>query len=187
MKNKLTIRDKLSVFGYFFKVLIAELKAIVKAKRIGYYTSIDDIPIYNWNKIENGEYKYLFKSSAKRDFLKVPEFFPSIISEMFYQFEKVNMTMIEKRHTLAYLRSLFVTTGRVDFLNKSRHLEAEIKRLEKESSKVKKSTLNERINLIESTFHSIGNIDVKKMSASRFYSLLHLAIKNIEDANNKKR
>lgn len=170
---------------YFFKGLFAELKAANKARKIGYYTSIEDIPIYSWDKIENGEYKFLFKSDIKRDFLKIPEFFPKIIEEMFFQFEKVNMTLIEKRHKLSYLRNLFVSTGRVDFLNKSRHLQAEIEQLEKEHLKAKKTTLNEKVNLVETSFSSIGSIDVKKMSASRFYSLFHLAIKKI-DANNKK-
>jgi hypothetical protein len=172
---------------YFFRILFTELKILLKAKKIGYYTSIEDIPIFNWDKIENGKYKYLFKSSIKRDYLQVPKFFSNIISEMFYQFEKVNMTMIEKRHKLAYLTNLYVTTKRVDFLNKSRHLKAEIDRLEKEQSKQNRSTLNEKVNLIETTFSSIGSIDVKKMSASRFYSLLYLAIKTIEDGYNKER
>ncbi len=175
MKEKFTIKDKLGFFGYFIKILFTHVKINRTAEKLGYYTSIDDIPIYNWDKIEQGKFEYLFKT--KRGV--VPEYFTKIISNMFYQFEHVNMDIIEKKHKLAYLRNLYITTKRVDFLNKSRHLAAEIEKYE--NKVVKKQTLNEKINNIESIFNSIGSIDPKKMSTSRFYSLLHMAIKKADN------
>ena len=163
---------------------MSQLKIQLSENRLRYYTSIEYIPIYNWYQIELGKFEYLFKNKKG----KVPAFFSQIIEDMFYQFEIVDMTAIAKRHKLAYLMSLFVTSGRIDFLNKARHLKAEI---ERDSQKiVKNSTLNERVNFIEASFNSIGSIDVKKMSASRFYSLYHMAIKKaekLENANNKER
>lgn len=157
------------------KVLITHVKVNMSAERLGYYDSIDDIPIYNWDKIENGDFKFLFKDKQG----EVPVYFKDIISDMFFQFDKINMDMIERKHNLAYLYNLAITTQRTDFLMKARHLEAEIKK--DESRTIKKSKLNTKANYIESAFNSIGSIDVKKMSASRFYSLLNLAI----NQNNK--
>ncbi len=167
----LSVKDRVGLFGYFLKILFTHIKINIKAEKLSYYTSIDDIPIYNWDKIENGEFKYLFKDKQG----VVPEYFNKIISDMFYQFEHINMDMIEKKHTLAYLMNLYATTKRTDFLMKAKHLAAEINK--EESIPVKKSTLNSKVNYIESSFKSIGSIDVKKMSVSRFYSLLNLAIK----------
>jgi hypothetical protein len=173
-KILLNIASKIGLFGYFFSVLFKHIKINKKAKKLGYYTSIADIPMYNWDKIEQGEFKYLFKKGSG----VIPEYFPSIIQDMFFQFEKINIDSIEKKHKLAYLKNLYVTTKRTDFLNKHNHLKAEIEKEEKRE--IKKTTLNEKVNYIESVFNSIGNIDVKKMSAGRFYSLLDLAIKKAE-------
>lgn len=166
---------------YFFRVLMINIIINYQAEILGYYNTIEEIPIYNWAKIEEGKYEYLFKGKKG----KVPEFFPKIITDMFFQFETINMEMIEKKHRLAYLKNLYLTTKRVDYLMKYRHLEAQIK--QQESKKQNKSTLNEKINFIETVFSSIGSIDVHQMSASRFYSLYNAAIKKVENANNSKK
>lgn len=164
---------------YFFKVFFKELFLNIYAKMLGYYTSVDKIPIYNWDKIENGHYEYLYKHKIGH----VPEYFKKVISDMFFQFETVNSDLIQKRLDLAYLRSLYVTSKRIDFYNKARFLAAEIERMtEKE---VKKSTLNEKINFVETTFNSIGSIDKHKVDAQRFYSMLNLAIKKIDNIRAK--
>ena len=174
---KLPIKDRIGLIGFFIKTLFAQIDINKKAGKLGYYTSIEDIPIFNWDKIEGGKYEFLFKDKQG----EIPEFFQNIISDMFFQFEKINMGMIEKRHKLAYLRNLYATTNRVDFLNKARHLESEIQI--EENQPIKKSTLNEKVNYIESVFNSIGSIKVKEMSASRFYSLLNLAMAEVEKRN----
>jgi hypothetical protein len=174
MSEKLNIKDRLGLLRFFLKILFTHIKINRKAEKLGYYTSIDDIPIYNWDKIENGKFEYLFKDKKG----EVPEYFKQVISDMFFQFDKINMTLIEKKHKLAYLRSLVLTSSnrnqQVRYLNMSNHLDAEIKELESKS--IKKSTLNEKINYIETVFYSINSIDPKKTSASRFYSLFNLAI-----------
>jgi hypothetical protein len=162
---------------YFFKILFGELIKIYHAKILGYYTSVDKISIYRWDKIENGEYQYLFKKKIG----KVPEYFKLIITDMFYQFDNVNMSMINKQLNLAYLRSLYVTTKRSDFLNKARSLEAEI--LKELDIKIKGLPLNKQINFVETIFNSIGSIDKHKMDASRFKSLLNAAVEKLDQLN----
>lgn len=170
---------------FFLKTFFEQLRINLKAKKLGYYTSIDDIPIYNWNQIEQGKFEFLFKDKQG----KVPIFFTQIISDMFFQFEHINLDLIRKKHKAAYLLSLFVTKKDVKYLNQYRHLEAEIKK--DESKKVKRQTLNQKVNYIEETFNQIASIDVKKISTSRFYSLYYQAIernrKLRQDANNKKK
>ncbi len=159
---------------YFFKVLFSELLKIYHARILGYYKSVDKIPIYNWDKIEQGEYQYLFKKKIA----KVPEYFKVIITEMFYQFEHVNMDMILKQLDYAYLKSLYVKTKNPDFLNKARSKESEI--VKDLNHDIKKTPLNKQINFVETVFNSIGSIDKHKMDASRFKSLLNAAIEKQE-------
>ncbi len=153
----------------FIKILFIELFISLYAKVVGYYKSIDVISIYRWDKIEKGHYKYLYKRAINR----VPECFKVITTEMFYQFEKINVNRFRKLHEIAYRRSLWVTSGKVQHYNSANFIAAEF---EKESKKkIKQETLNEKVNYIEASLNSIGSIDVHKMSASRFYSLLDLA------------
>lgn len=162
---------------FFLKVFFKELFLNLYAKMLGYYTSLEIIPIYNWSKLEEGKLQYLYKKRIG----KVPEYFKLVFEQMFYEFEKLDTTMIDKRLRLAYLRSLFQTTKNMQYYNKANFLMAEIKK--DIQVKPKSMTLNERVNYIESTFNSIGTIDIHKMSASRFYSLLNLAIEKNSNAN----
>ena len=167
--------------SFFFKILFNELWLNFYAKKIkGYYISVDLIPIYNWDKIENGEYEYLYKRKAKR----YPEYFKHVISEMFFQFENVNTDMITKQHQLAYIKSLYVTTKNIKYYNKANFLASEINK--ELSHKIKKQSLNEKINFIETTFNSIGSIDKHKMDASRFNSILNKAIKKVEQLESQR-
>ena len=159
---------------YFLKGLVDELIKVFQANILGYYKSIDKIPIYNWDKVTNGEYKYLFK----RRIGIVPEYFKTIVSDMFFQLEKVNMDHIRERLDVTYVRSLYVTTKDIQYYNKANFMQ---KALDKKlSKKVKRGTLNDQVNLIETTFNSIGSIDVHKVNAQRFYSMFNLAVKKIE-------
>ena len=160
---------------YFLKIFFGELIKIYHAKILGYYTSIDKIPIYNWDKVVGGEYKYLFKKRIG----KVPSYFNQIVETMFYQLELVNMDSINERLNIAYVRSLYVTTKNKKYFNQANFMQAALdKKLEKNH---KKSTLNEQINFIETTFNSLGAIDKHKMDAQSFYSKLNLAIKRNEE------
>jgi hypothetical protein len=168
------IIEKIALFGYFISVLFKHVKINKTAEKLGYYKSIDDIPIYNWDKIEQGYFEYLYIDKIGT----IPEYFMNVIGDMFFSLEKVNMKMIEKKHRRAYLKNLHASTGRPDFLVDYKLLDAEIKK--EESKEVQRTTLNEKINFVETAFNSIGSIDPKIMSAGRFYSLLDLALKKVE-------
>jgi hypothetical protein len=92
----------------FFKVFIKELLLTIYSKILGYYTHIDDISIYNWHHVEQGDLTYLYKRVRLK---KVPALFNEIFRDMFYQFEKIDPTYFRKIHKLAYLKSMYVTSG----------------------------------------------------------------------------
>ena len=166
------------IYKYFLKVLFSEIGITIYSKIVGYHTSIDIISAYRWHKIEEGELKYLYKRGMIE---KIPKIFNLIFRDMFYQFEKIDPLYFRKMHKLAYLRSMYVTTKNIRFLNDANTLSNSI---EKKNTKKISHTLNEKVNFIESTFNSIGSIDVHKISASRFYALLDMAIKKAENGNN---
>lgn len=171
----------MSVKAYIsgLKAAFRELFLIIYAKVFGYYKNIDKLPIYNWNKLANGDYSYIYKRRIKG----TPRFFKRLHLELFYQFEKVEMSGFDDILKLAYLRSLYVTTGQSRFLNKANFLEAKIN----SKPEGKPPKLNDMLNVIEETFKSIGQIDIYKMSTSRFYSLYYRAIEKIKhNANPKK-
>lgn len=162
----------------FIREFIRELLLTIYSRILGYYTHIDDISIYNWYHVEQGDLTYLYKRIRIK---KTPAIFKDILKDMFYQFDKIDPTYFRKIHKLAYLKSLYVTTMNVRYLNDANTLEHRIS--EDSPKRIIKQSLNEKVNFIESVTHSIGSIDVKKMSASRFYSLLDLAIKKAENGN----
>jgi hypothetical protein len=168
------------VFVYLrgMKAALREIFLITYAKVIGYYKHIDYLPIYNWDKLSNGEFNYLYKFRIKA----TPRFFKRWYVELFYQFEKIEMSGFEDMLKLAYLKSLYVTTKQAKYLNMARSLEKRIK----SKPKTKPQKLNDMVNFVEETFSSIGSINVHKMSTSRFYSLYYRAIKKIKDSNIKK-
>lgn len=164
---------------YFFRIFFKELMLSLKARRIGYYTNIDFLPVYNWFQIMNGKFEFLYK---KQKTTKYPEFFKNIPLQMLFQFEKLDTEYFEKNHKLAYLRALFVLTKNVQFLNKYRVLKNELENDKKIETKV--AGLNDMLNVIEEGNKAIGQIDVHKMSTSRFFSLYYSTIeKNKANAN----
>lgn len=163
----------------FIKTFLRELLITLFAKISGYYISIDDISAYNWHHVEQGELQYLYKRLI---FKKVPSIFKDVVKEMFFQFEKIDPTYFRRIHKLAYLKSLYLTSKNIRYLNDANTLEYNI--LNDDPKKKVKHTLNEKINFMEAIFNSPGQINPKKLSASRFYSLLDLAIqKSNKNAN----
>jgi hypothetical protein len=150
------------------KAACLELFLITYAKLTGYYKHIDKLPIYNWFKLVDGEYNYLFKRRIKNH----PRFFKRLYMELFFQLEKVDMTYFEEIHKLYYLRSLYVTTKKPQYLNQANFLEASMQK--RKSSKPLK--LNDILSYIEDTLKSVGQIDVHKMSTSYFFHLYYRAI-----------
>lgn len=163
----------------FIITFIKEILLTLYAGIIGYYKHIDDISMYNWHHIEQGDLTYLYKRFKIK---RTPEIFKTVFQEMFYQFEKIDPTYFRRMHKLAYLKSLYLTTNQIRFLNDANTLEYNM--LKEEPKKRNKQTLNEKINFMEAVFNSPGQINPKKLSASRFYALLDLAIqKSNKNAN----
>ncbi len=175
------IPDLSSGFFVFLRALKAgfkEFSLITYAKIAGYYKHIDYLPIYNWDKLSNGEFNYLYKFKIK----PTPRFFKRWYVELFYQFEKIEMSGFEDMLKLAYLKSLYVTTKQAKYLNMARSLEKRIK----DKPKSKPQKLNDMVNFIEESGVIRYEINVHKMSTSRFYSLYYRAIKKTKDSNIKK-
>jgi len=163
---------------YFLRAFFRELKLMYLAKKKGYYTHIDFLPVWNWFEISKGNLEYLYKKDPVKFY---PEYFKKIPLEMLFQFEYLDTTYFQKMQQLAYLRALYATTKRFDYLNKANSLEHEIK---KESSiENKKATLNEMCVFIEEAFKNIGAIDVQKMSTSKFFALYYRAIEKNKKGN----
>ena len=168
---------------YAIKLFVREMYLLGYAKLFGYYNHIDILPIYNWFKLLEGDYTYLYKKRIAQ----TPHLFQDLYRMLFFQMEKVEMGYFENVHRLAYLKSLYVTTKKPQFLNQARSLEHRMKEQNKKGGS--KPKLNDMLNYIEKTFSKEGTLDPKKISTSRFYSLYHMAIeKNRKDANrlNKK-
>jgi len=164
---------------YFFKILFNQLRLSFIAKRIGYYTHIDYLPIYNWFQILKGNYEYLY---IKKHINTYPEFFKQIPLEMLFQFEKLDMEYFEDILKLEYLKALYMYYKKPEYLNKFRSHEYKLN-IKKETN-TKQPTLNEMIVYIEEAFKNIGSIDVHKMSTSTFFAYYNRAIeKNKPNAN----
>ena len=165
---------------FAFKIFVRELLLMAYAKIFGYYKRLDKLPVYNWFELLKGRYQFIYKRPIK----SYPAIFGNVYMELFYQFEKIDTTYFEEIHKLAYLRSLYATTGQLRFLNQANFLEAKIEKNNK-IEKAELPNLNKMINLIEEEMNSIGSIDKYKMDTARFYSLYHRAVEKI-NARRKK-
>ena len=162
------------LFGILNKQSLLEIKKQRQAKKYGYYTNINELPIFNWFQLDKGNFEYLHKNKKIKTY---PIFFKRIYESMMYQFENLDNTNLRKIAELAYLKSLHQTTKEVRFLNLHNTKEAELKK----KIKIKKDyKINEIITFIEEVFENIGTIDVYKMSTARFFSLYNRAIKKAE-------
>ena len=166
---------------FAFKIFISELWLIFYANWRGYYKHIDKLPVYNWFKLSEGDYSYLYK---KKRLKRCPEFFRALHMELWFQMEQIDPSYIRKLHKHAYLKSLYATTKNPRWINSANFLKAELESEKKVMQELPK--LNDMLNIIEETFNNIGQIDVYKMSTSRFFSLLNKAIdKNKKHGNIK--
>lgn len=160
------------LFYITLKRMAKEIFLITYAKMFGYYKNIDILPVYNWFKLMEGQYKYLYKKQIKQ----TPKFFVRLYSELFFQFDVVEMRSFDDILKLAYLFSLYETTENPKFLNQANSLKYQMTN----RKKTEPMKLNEMINRIEEQFDSIGKIDVHKMSTSRFFSLYYKAINKMK-------
>ena len=151
-----------------------EGRLIVKTiKKGGYYTNIDELPVYNFFKLINGELKYLWikESDYKK---KYPEgLFLSVLQEMYYQFPYLDNSNLRDKALLEDYKSKWLRTK--DFRWKNEYKSLEKKLTEEIKQELK---LDDFTDYIEHTFKSpIGSIDTKKVSTLKAFSNYYKAIK----------
>lgn len=160
----------------FFQIFRRQYQKIIECliKRLPiYYKSIDKLPVYNWFMIQNNDLKWLYKY---RIFKYIPGFFLKVITDMVYQFETLDLTMIRKRAEYEILRSMAARQNNKNLEFNANLIEKEIEKLEKKIKDDNGLTLNGFLDYIEMTFESIGSLDPYKLSTSRAFSLYHKAI-----------
>lgn len=150
-----------------------------------YYTSIKQLPIVNWFDLQENKFDALYK---KRLFKRVPFFFHNIATEMYFEFEKVNMELIYEKRDIAIMASMAAREkNKAKEFNSRTMNNALLKKMAKQNKD--NLTLNAMIDYIELTFESIGSLDVYKLTTSRAFSLYNQAIeknKRLEKLYSKK-
>lgn len=183
-KEKYTLLERIRGLKHIYaglKGVFREIFLILYAKIFGYYKSVDKLPIYNWIQSLKGDYKYLYKRRIK----STPRFFERWHMQLFFQLEKVDMGYFNDLLKLKYLQSLYVTTKNIKYYNMANFHKAAMddKKKKRNQLKSKSESLNDMVTLIEETMQGIGQIDVYKISTSRFYSLYYRAIEKRKEIN----
>lgn len=97
-----------------------------------YYSSIDEMPIYNWFKCNKGELKYVVKEGKEVDEIKCHEAFKAIydeylktfgVGDRYEEYLKVQLRITEYNCD-------FVITGNRKILNKIDQLEERLRNME---------------------------------------------------------
>jgi len=140
-----------------------------------YYTSINyrPIPIANWFRVKEGDLSAIYRFKI---FTRIPRFFLKIVNDMIYEFENLDLTLLNEKWEAARLKSMAIRTKnkRYEFL--ANELKTKIEKKEKELNNQKTQTLNEFIDYIELTLECTGTINPDKFGTGRAYSLYHKAV-----------
>jgi hypothetical protein len=115
----------------------------------------------------------------------IPLKFVKIIENMYFQLDKIDMSIIQKEAELAILYSLAARTNNKVMKFNADSLSLELENKKKEMGKNKSAKLNDFLNYIEISLN-YGSIDPEKMKASRAFSLYNLALEknNSKDGRN---
>jgi len=141
-----------------------------------YYTNIEELPIYNFGKIVNGELNYLYKKRHNR---KAPYAFNGIAQRLAFQFKRLDNTHLRQLADLADYRYKYIVSANKRWLNEYRTLLAKVNK-----KKGKKFDLDEFTNIIEQTFnYPPGSIKVKEVSTSKAFSMYYKALDYIKKQN----
>jgi len=140
------------------------------------FKTLDTLPLWNWFKIQETEsLSYLYESETMHG-KEYPAKFEAYYFDMFYSFEKMDLTILELTAKKAYFESIWATNKDARARSEALALQKQIDEETKRIAGAKKTTLNEFVNYIELTFKSIGSIDVKKINTQRAYSLYMAAV-----------
>ena len=138
-----------------------------------HYNRLDELPIYNYFRCLDGEYSYLFKKNTTK---KAPEKFKEIFESMYFQFEKLELSVLRKRAKIIEIEA-DVLSGKKQkhFLNKVTQLQSEIAF---SMNNGKSLTLNDMLKTIRYT--SKVDFDPKTTSTSLAFSYYHDAIEYLK-------
>ncbi len=155
------------------------------------FRSIEELPIWNWNKIkEEEDFRYLLKLDDYFD-LPVPD--PEVIVELGFLWEKVKDQFTErfgfpdqfkriekKRIEIDLLMLDFIITGDIGLQTliqvKRKQLEGMIKKIQQDSDQ----PFEEQVVILESHFKLA--IDTHKVSVLRYYSYVNIFEADVERA-----
>lgn len=152
------------------------------AKQKNYYENIEDIPVYNFFKASKGEYQYLYKNVKDYDKPYQEELFKIILSEMYFQFKKLDNTHLRKKAELELYWSKWIIEKNYRWKNEFNTLK---NKLDKEVRK--ELDIDDFTDYIERTFNQpVGSLDVYKVSASKAFNNYHRALEynKKQNANN---
>lgn len=166
------------IFRTFHKTYTAIIDGIIKRLPI-YYKSIHKMPVYNWFMCQQNDLKYMYKV---RLFNYVPAFFLKVLTDMVYQFDKLDLTVLRKQSEYEILRSLAARQQDKNLKFNADLLKKEIEKLENKSKKDVNLTIDGFIDYIELTFDRPGTLDPFKISTARAFSLYHKAVEKNEAA-----
>lgn len=150
-----------------------EGKLIAKTiKEKKYYIHIEDIPVYNFFKVKNGKFEYLWKYEIDRDKKYPKGLFLAVFQEMYFQFPKLDNTYLRDLADLADYESKWVRTKQSRWKNEMNTLKKKI-----ENTKPNDINLDDFTDYIEHTFQNpVGSINVHLVSASKAFSNFYKAI-----------
>lgn len=137
-----------------------------------YYQSIEDMPIYNWFKVNNGDFRFmLVKHSTKYDFDKAKEAFDKLYSEYIDTFgiSESYLKVIELKKNISVLKIEMALTGDRFLKNFIRMSEIELNDI---NSRTNKTNVNEvKVHLEK----YLGfRLNEKETSVKEYYTYLNV-------------
>lgn len=156
------------------KFIIQVVGIIIKHLPFLYYSKITKLPLYNWFEVKKGNINYLFRFNI---FNFIPTFFFTLVMDLFYQFDSLDLGLLRKKSDYMFLKSYAIRTKDKNLMFRADSLQKEIEDIEKRGTDI---SLNEFIDFIELSFNCAGTIDPFKISTSRAFSLFNKAVKKQE-------
>lgn len=137
-----------------------------------FYESIEDMPIYNWFKVNNGDMRFmLIKQTAKYDGKKAREYFDKIYSEYIDVFgiSESYLKVIELKKNISVLQIEMAITGDRILKNFIKMAQVELNQI---NSKTNKTNTNEvKVHLEK----YLGfRLNEKETSVKEYYTYLNV-------------
>lgn len=159
------------------------------ADKGGYYIHIDELPLKNFFKIKNGEYKYLWIKDVEKPFNKF--LFMGVFQQMRFQFKELDNDYLRAQLLAAEYESKYVrSTKQADKVRWLNYWTTQQKVVD--NWKSSDWDIDDFTDYIERTYGlAPGSIDIEKISTSKGFNNFHRAIeivkKRAEQANKRKK